>query len=50
MMDRRNFIGSLLALGAGFTILPSIPGGRIWKALPSRLSIVVQIDPTMLRL
>jgi hypothetical protein len=32
MMDRRNFIGSLLGIGAGFTVLPSIPGGRIWRA------------------
>ena len=28
-MDRRNFIGRLLAIGAGFTILPG--AGRIWK-------------------
>lgn len=29
-MNRRNFIGNLLAATAGFTILPS--AGRIWKA------------------
>ncbi len=29
-MNRRNFINSLLTIGAGFTILPS--AGRIWKA------------------
>lgn len=27
-MNRRNFIGNLLAIGAGFTILPG--AGRLW--------------------
>lgn len=31
-MNRRNFIGNLLAIGAGFTILPPPAMGRIWKA------------------
>jgi hypothetical protein len=31
-MDRRNFIGTMLAVGAGFMILPPVAGGRIWKA------------------
>lgn len=31
-MNRRNFIGNLLALGAGFTILPPAATSRIWKA------------------
>lgn len=29
-MDRRNFIGTLLAVGAGFTVLPG--AGRLWIA------------------
>lgn len=32
-MKRRNFIGSLLAIGAGFSILPpATTYGRIWTA------------------
>lgn len=31
-INRRNFIGSLLAAGAGFMILPPAAEGRIWKA------------------
>lgn len=31
--NRRNFIGSMLAIGAGFSILPPLESGsRIWKA------------------
>jgi hypothetical protein len=33
-MNRRNFIGNLLAAGAGFFVLPPAVGGRIWKATP----------------
>jgi len=32
MIDRRNFIGSLLAIGAGFSILPPAKTARIWAA------------------
>jgi hypothetical protein len=32
MIDRRNFIGKMLAAGAGFFVLPPSSGGRIWKA------------------
>lgn len=34
-MNRRNFIGSLLAAGASFMVLPS--SGGIWKAARPRL-------------
>jgi len=32
MNNRRNFIGNLLAAGAGFMILPPAANGRVWKA------------------
>ena len=39
-MDRRNFIGSLLAVGAGFFVLPS--AGRVW--VPDRRIVPVEVQ------
>jgi hypothetical protein len=39
-MNRRNFIGKILAAGAMFTILPPSSAGRIWKA--TKPEIIVQ--------
>lgn len=41
-MNRRNFIGNLLALGAGFTILPG--AGRLW--VPPKLELFRYIPHT----
>jgi len=35
-MNRRNFIGNLLAIGAGFAVLPG--AGRIWR--PERSAVI----------
>lgn len=43
-MNRRNFIGSLLALGAGFTILPGT--GRVWRA--EKKLVLPDFDPKYL--
>lgn len=37
-MNRRNFIGGLLAAAAGFTILPG--AGRVWKAVITQRMVV----------
>lgn len=39
-MNRRNFLGSLLAIGAGFTILPG--AGRVW--VPSREIVKAEVQ------